>query len=204
MKWEYYPAFKRLFDIIFAVAALVILFVPMLVIAFAVYIDDPGKVIFSQYRIGRYGKTFMLYKFRTMRQNAPSYVAAADLSAPENYITYVGKFLRRTSLDELPQLWNVLRGDMSLIGPRPLIQQERYIHSLREQHGVYMIRPGITGLAQINGRDRLSPDEKVRYDVTYLRDFGLIQDISIILSTIPGVIAGEGVIEGSAAKKQWK
>lgn len=201
-KQERYVAVKRVMDFVFAVVALILLLIPMLLIALAVYVDDPGKVIFTQYRIGRYGKPFLLYKFRSMRQDAPRYVAAAELDAPENYITPVGRFLRRTSLDELPQLFNVLLGDMSIIGPRPLIPQERYIHRLRQQYGAYAVRPGMTGLAQINGRDKLSPDEKVRYDVIYLKEFGYRQDVSIMFSTLPGVLTGDGIIEGSVAGKQ--
>jgi len=197
-----YRTIKRISDILLASVAVVLLVIPMLLIAVAVYADDPGKVIFAQYRIGLHGKTFLLYKFRTMRQNAPRYVAAAELYAPEKYITRVGKFLRRASLDELPQLFNILLGDMSLIGPRPLIPQEQYIHTLREKYGVYQIRPGMTGLAQINGRDKLSADEKVRYDVAYLKDFGCRQDISIILATLPGVLSGDGIIEGPVASER--
>ena len=195
-----YALVKRILDIVFAAVALVLLLVPMVLIGLAVYMDDPGKVIFAQYRIGRYGKAFVLYKFRTMRRDAPRYVAAAELLAPENYITNVGRFLRRTSLDELPQLINILLGDMSLVGPRPLIPQEKYIHRLREQNGVYRVRPGMTGLAQINGRDKLLPDEKVRYDVAYLNHFGCRQDISIIFATLPGVLSGDGILEGSVAR----
>lgn len=197
-----YAIAKRIMDLVFAAVALALLLIPMLLIGLAVYIDDPGKVIFAQYRIGRFGKAFVLYKFRTMRQEAPQYVAAAELLAPENYITNVGRFLRRTSLDELPQLINILLGDMSLVGPRPLIPQEQYIHRLRERNGVYRVRPGMTGLAQVNGRDKLTPDEKVRYDVAYLNGFGFRQDISIILATLPGVLSGDGIIDGSVVREQ--
>lgn len=195
-----YDIVKRWLDIAVSAVALMFLFAPMLLIALAIYLDDPGPVIFPQYRVGRYGKSFLLYKFRTMYKNTPRYVASADLLHPEACITRFGRFLRRTSLDELPQLFNVLRGDMSLVGPRPVIEQERYIHQLREERGVYSVRPGLTGLAQINGRDLLLPEEKVCYDAIYLEKFGFWQDVSIILGTLPGVLSGEGIIEGSMVR----
>ena len=135
-----------------------------------------------------------------MKLDTPHDTPTHLLENPEQYITKVGKFLRKTSLDELPQLINILLGDMSLVGPRPLIPQEKYIHRLREQNGVYRVRPGMTGLAQINGRDKLLPDEKVRYDVAYLNHFGCRQDISIIFATLPGVLSGDGILEGSVAR----
>lgn len=199
-----YAPVKRALDIAVAAVALVLLLLPMVLIGLAIYLDDPGSVIFAQYRIGRWGKRFLVYKFRTMRRNAPEYVATADFQNPEMYITRVGHFLRKTSLDELPQLLNVLLGDMSLVGPRPLIPQEQAVHQMREQFGVYSIRPGITGLAQINGRDMLSPDEKVAYDVAYLNHFGLWQDISIFMATLPGVFTGEGILEGPAIREKQR
>lgn len=199
-----YDIVKRWLDIAVSAVALMFLFAPMLLIALAIYLDDPGPVIFSQYRVGRCGKSFLLYKFRTMYRNTPRYVASTDLLHPEACITRFGRFLRRTSLDELPQLFNVLRGDMSLVGPRPMIEQERYIHQLREERGVYAVRPGMTGLAQINGRDLLLPEEKVRYDAIYLEKFGFWQDVSIILGTLPGVVSGEGIIEGSIVREKQR
>ena len=196
-----YGTVKRVLDIVLAAGAIVLLFLPMLLIAGSIYIDDPGKVIFSQYRIGRSGRSFLLYKFRTMRRDAPRYVAAAEFYAPQKYITRVGKFLRKNSLDELPQLFNVLIGDMSLIGPRPLIPQEQYIHRQREQNGVYQIRPGMTGLAQINGRNNLPPDEKVRYDVAYLNDFSFRQDVAIFFATFPGILSGDGLMDDPVTRK---
>ena len=197
-----YSAIKRILDITLAAAAVALLFLPMLLIAVAIYVDDPGKVIFAQYRIGVKGKTFLLYKFRTMRRNAPQYVASGDLHHSERYITRLGHFLRKSSLAELPQLINVIRGDMSLVGPRPLIPQEELIHLLRQEYGVYTIRPGMTGLAQINGRDRLSADEKVSFDVAYMKNFGFMQDFSILLRTLSGVFRGEGVVEGPAISER--
>ena len=195
-----YCKVKRFLDILFSAAGLAVLIIPMIVIALVIFIDDPGSVIFSQYRVGRGGKRFLLYKFRTMKLDTPKYIATMNLKHPDQYITRVGYFLRKTSLDEIPQLFNVLSGDMSLIGPRPLIAEEREIHGMRSRFGVYSIRPGITGLAQINGRDTVSPNEKVHYDVKYLENFGLSQDLRILLGTLPGVFSGNGIVEGCAAE----
>ena len=198
---KHYRFWKRLLDIILSFTGLLILLLPMLIIALIAYIDDPGNIIFSQKRIGRGGKEFRLYKFRTMRLDTPKYMATSDLQNPEQYITRVGKILRKLSLDEIPQLVNVLKGDMSLIGPRPLIPSEIPIHEMRTRFGVYTVRPGVTGLAQINGRDTVLPGAKVRYDVKYVEKFGIGMDLKIIFSTIPKVFAGSDVVEGKTTKK---
>lgn len=191
-----YHAFKRFFDVVLSAVGLIILLIPMALVALAIYIDDPGAVFFTQYRVGRYGKRFKLYKFRTMKTDTPKYLSTMELEDPDKYITRVGRILRKTSLDEIPQLLNVLKGDMSLIGPRPLISDEYEIHQMRMRFGVYNIRPGVTGLAQINGRDTVSPAQKVRWDVKYLKNFGFKQDFDILFGTIPKLFAGEGVEEG--------
>lgn len=191
-----YLKVKRLLDIMLSLFALFVLFIPMTIIALAVYMDDPGKVIFTQYRVGLHGKRFKLYKFRTMKQQTPKYLATAELDRPDKYITRLGKFLRKTSLDETPQLINILKGDMSLVGPRPLISDEYEMHFMRARLGVYNIRPGITGLAQINGRDLMEPAEKIHWDVRYLMKFGLVTDLKVLLATIPRVLKKEGVAEG--------
>ena len=123
-------------------------------------------------------------------------MATADVDDPDKYITRVGHVLRKLSLDELPQLFNVLKGDMSLVGPRPLIENEADIHIMRERFGVYSVRPGVTGLAQINGRDTVSPAEKVRWDVRYVEHFGFWMDVKILFATVPKIFGGEGVVEG--------
>lgn len=189
---------KRLIDIVLAVFGLVLLLIPFALISAIVYADDPGPVIFSQYRIGRYGKRFKLYKFRTMKRDTPKYLSTREVEDPNQYITRVGHVLRKFSLDELPQLFNVIKGDMSLVGPRPLIADEYEIHAMRMRFGVYSIRPGVTGLAQIHGRDLVSPADKVRWDVKYLQTFGLIPDLKILLQTIPKIFGGDGVVEGYA------
>ena len=191
-----YWVFKRIMDIIIALAALSIIAVPMLIIFLLVYIDDPGNVLFAQYRVGRGGRCFKLYKLRTMRRDTPQYMSTSEVGDPDRYITRIGRILRRLSIDELPQLINVLKGDMSIVGPRPLISAEYEIHDLRMKYGVYKIRPGLTGLAQIHGRDMVAPADKVRWDVRYLEEFGFWTDVKIVLSTIPKVIGGNGFAEG--------
>ena len=192
-----YPILKRMLDIGLSFLALLVLALPMFFIAIAIKIDDPGSVLFSQKRVGRDGKRFRFYKFRTMRKDTPKYRSTSELENPEQYITRLGRFLRKSSLDELPQLLNVLKGDMSLIGPRPLISDEFEIHQMRMRYGVYNVRPGVTGLAQINGRDLVSPAEKVRWDVKYLENFSLSQDIKILLGTIPKVFGASDIMDGS-------
>lgn len=193
---RFYCKGKRLMDLFLSVMGLLVLIIPFVVIAVMVYFDDPGPVIFSQYRIGRQGRRFLLYKFRTMKQDTPKYLSTQEVLIPDAYITRVGRFLRRYSLDELPQLVNVLKGNMSLVGPRPLIADEYEIHAMRMRFGVYSIRPGVTGLAQIHGRDLVSPADKVRWDVRYLQSFGFWTDLKILVATVPKIFGGEGVVEG--------
>ena len=131
-----------------------------------------------------------------MRQDTPRYMPSNEVDDPDRYITRIGHILRRFSIDELPQLFNVLRGDMSIVGPRPLISEEQEIHHLRRKFGVYEIRPGLTGLAQIHGRDMVAPADKVRWDVRYLEEFGFWTDVKIVLLTIPKIIGGNGIAEG--------
>ena len=188
-----YYKVKRILDILGAITGFIFLALPLGVLSLLIYLDDPGPVFFLQDRVGRNGKIFRLYKLRTMKQTAPAYLSTEEMENPGDYVTKTGRILRKLSLDEIPQLFNVLKGDMSLIGPRPLIPQEKDIHRLREEKGVYTLRPGITGLAQINGRDQVEMEEKVRLDAEYLRKFGFLTDVSILLRTIPKVIDSEGV-----------
>ena len=175
---------------------LVFCLIPFGVIALLIYIDNPGKIIFAQERIGLNGEIFYMYKFRTMRSNTPAYLSTAQLKDPDRYLTRLGRILRQCSIDELPQFVNVIRGDMSLIGPRPLIPQEEDMHRLRMQNHVYSVRPGITGLAQINGRDLTSPEDKVYWDAVYVRECSFWLDMKILFSTIPQILTGRGVVEG--------
>ena len=183
---QVYWSGKRVLDILFSLLGLLLLLPVMGLIALAIYLDDPGEVIFRQYRVGRNGEWFTVYKFRTMKRGTPKYLTSAQIQ--RSAVTRIGTFLRRTSLDELPQLINVLQGSMSLVGPRPLIPVEREVHQKRMQQGIYQLRPGITGLAQIRGRDTLCPEEKVRLDKAYLDSFSVWTDIRILLGTIPELL----------------
>lgn len=199
---NHYHLLKRFFDLLISFVALVALAIPSLLVAAAIYIDDPGRILFKQYRIGLGGKRFKLYKFRSMRTSTPKYLATMDVSDPDAYLTRMGKIMRKLSIDELPQLVNVLKGDMSIVGPRPLIADEYEIHEARVRLGVYEVRPGITGLAQINGRDIVSPGDKVRWDVKYLKKFSLGADIGILFSTVFKVFKSEGIVEGYNANRE--
>lgn len=191
-KSKYHP-FKRILDIVISGIALLVLFIPMVILMLCVYIDDPGKIIFAQNRVGKDGKLFKIYKIRTMVAAAPGNLSAAEFRNADRFVTRMGVLLRKFSLDELPQLVNVLKGDMSIIGPRPLIAEESRIHELRTQFGVYQTRPGITGLAQINGRNNISVSTKVRWEVKYLENYGFKEDFCILFSTIPKILLGTDV-----------
>lgn len=189
----YRACVKRTLDIIFSLLLLLLLCLPMLIIAVAIRSDSSGRAIFSQRRCGRRGKEFICYKFRTMYESAPKSTPAAQLCGGNTHITRVGRILRKTSLDELPQLFNVLRGDMSLVGPRPLIREEGEIHEWRMRRGVYELRPGITGMAQINGRNLISNEEKLRQDTYYLNNVGILLDAKILFATLHSVLRREGI-----------
>ena len=188
-----YILLKRFIDMIVAYILLLICYIPMIVIAIIIKIVDGGPVIFRQKRIGLNGKIFVCYKFRTMRCDAPSNLSTKDFVNAGEYITPLGAFLRRTSLDELPQLFNVLAGDMSLVGPRPLIPNEKDMHTLRKKLGVYNTRPGITGLAQVCGRDRLTDARKAECDEIYVSNMSLFCDLYIIFATVRGVLKKDGI-----------
>ena len=187
--------FKRLFDIIFSFWALIILSPLFLVICVIIFFTPDCKIFFSHERRGRKGKPFKIYKFQTMKNSTPN-CATGDLEHPEQYITKIGRILRKTSLDELPQLWNILKGDMSFVGPRPLISSEIRMHRLRLEYGVYRFRPGLTGLAQVNGRDDLSIVKKAKYDKEYCENWSLKLDLQILLKSFVTVAKQEGFHEG--------
>ena len=188
-----YRAFlKRAFDLILALVLSILLLLPMLIIAVAIRAESEGSAIFKQERRGRGGRVFVCYKFRTMRRDAPSNMPASSFQGRELYVTRVGRFLRCSSLDELPQLFNVIRGDMSLVGPRPLICEESEIHDGRQRVGVYALRPGITGMAQIGGRTSLDDREKLEKDTYYLHNLRPSLDAKILFSTRSCVIKREG------------
>ena len=195
-KW-YRDFFKRGFDIFFSLIAIIILAIPMMIIALWIKVDSPHeKVLFKQERIGINNVPFTILKFRSMRDDAPHQMATENFENPEIYITRVGKILRKTSMDELPQLFNVLKGDMSIVGPRPLIPKEKYVLKLRDEYGANKILPGITGLAQVHGRDQVTDENKASYDGKYALNVSLLLDASIILKTVSDVVRSRGVREG--------
>ncbi len=192
-KWQkVYLSFKRILDFVFAVLLGIILLIPMVLISVSIMLDSPGPAIFTQQRMGRNEKPFTIYKFRTMTMDAPKDVATRKLPESHKFITRVGAFLRRTSMDELPQLWNIIIGDMSLIGYRPICLSEERVNDLRKSAGVFVLRPGITGLAQVNGRDDIGDEEKVRYDTKYVRECSLKMDLYCLVNTVTTVISGKG------------
>ena len=193
-----YMFIKRGLDVCLSLILLVLLSPAFVIIAVVIRYDSCGKALFRQVRSGKNGKPFVIFKFRTMFIKSPQNVATVRLPTPHRYITPVGRFLRQTSLDELPQLFNVLKGDMSFVGPRPVILSEKSLLALRHRWGADKVRPGITGLAQIRGRDTLPPATKARYDAEYARNCSFWLDFYIIMSTIKCVLRREGIREGSA------
>jgi len=183
---------KRVFDIFMAVVLFIILFIPMLIIGFLVRATSSGPALHWSKRIGRNNQHFLMPKFRTMRTDAPQ-VATHLLLNSHSYITPLGVILRKTSLDELPQVWSVLIGDMSLVGPRPALFNQDDLIELRTQKGVHVLRPGVTGWAQVNGRDDLPIPVKVEYDYEYLSRCGLMFDLIILVKTFTKVVLREGV-----------
>lgn len=192
---------KRLFDIIFSIVALIILALPMAVIAIIIMATDGRPVVFRQERVGLGNKTFRIRKFRSMKVGTKN-VATKDLKDSDDCITPIGKVLRKTSLDELPQLINILEGTMSFVGPRPLIPQEEHIRKMRAEKNVYSVRPGVTGLAQVNGRDLVTEEQKVNWDAEYVQNQSLLLDIKIMFKTVAVVLRGEGFAEGGDLNKQ--
>ena len=186
-----YDCFKRVLDVTTSLLVGIFLLIPMLLVGILICIDSPGPAIFRQERMGKNGQSFIIYKFRTMRQDAPVNMPTNDIS--RSYITKVGAVLRRTSLDELPQLYNVLRGDMSIVGYRPVCLCEEELNALRSRLGVFAVRPGITGLAQVKGRDNLGFREKAYLDAEYVRNLSARLDLWCLLKTVYIVISGEGV-----------
>ncbi len=191
-----YKTIKRLLDILIAVL-FILLFLPLFILLIAaIKLDSKGSAFFIQDRVGKSGKVFKIYKFRTMVMRAPRDVATAKLKDSNKYITRMGKMLRKTSLDELPQLFNILKGEMSFIGPRPLVLSEKEIHAARLKKGIYSLRPGLTGLAQINGRDLLDSPKKIMYDEQYLKTISFKTDFIIAFKSVYMVLKRQNVVEG--------
>ncbi len=193
---------KRFFD--FTVSLLMILLLlPVLILVSIIIAVDAGRpVIYKQYRVGKDNKLFYIYKFRTMKNNT-RLAATKDLTEADSVITKSGRFLRKTSLDELPQLFNVLKGDMSFVGPRPLIPEEKEIRQIRKEYGIYAVRPGITGWAQVNGRDMLSDEEKALFDKEYIDKQSISFDIKIMVKTVMVVLKRENIAEGGEPDNKY-
>jgi O-antigen biosynthesis protein WbqP len=183
---------KRFFDLCLSLFALLLLLVPILFVALMVRITSVGPVIYWSDRVGRNNKIFKMPKFRTMRVDTPA-VATHLLGNPDQFLTPIGSFLRKSSLDELPQLWSILHGDMSFVGPRPALFNQDDLIALRTQHGVHELVPGLTGWAQVNGRDELPIPQKVKLDVEYMQQQSLLMDIKIIFLTFLKVLRREGI-----------
>ncbi|MFR2264618.1 sugar transferase [uncultured Clostridium sp.] len=194
---------KRLFDFVMSLIGIVLLSPIILIVSLAVKFTSPGPMLFKQRRIGKNNVEFEIYKFRTMRIDTPN-VPTHLLENPEQWITPVGKFLRKTSLDELPQLFNILKGEMSIVGPRPALYNQIDLKEMRTEAGVHKLVPGLTGWAQINGRDEIPLSLKVKLDKEYLMKKSLFFDIKIIFMTALSVIKSEGVQEGKADNNNEK
>lgn len=187
---------KRICDVVLSVLALIVLAIPMLIIATIAKATSKGAVLFRQKRVGRGKTTFMMPKFRSMYTETPSEMPTHMLSDPTKWITPVGAFLRKTSIDELPQLFSILCGNMSIVGPRPALWNQDDLIAERDRYGANDIRPGLTGWAQINGRDELSIGEKARLDGEYVEKMSLLFDIKCIFLTALRVVKHDGVVEG--------
>ena len=187
-----YSISKRTMDIVSSLVGLILLSPLFLLVAILIKLDSKGPIIFKQIRIGKDSKPFYIYKFRSMKIDAPNLSTEEFINASD-FTTKVGKFIRKTSIDELPQLVNILKGDMSIVGPRPVIERETRLLKLRKECNVDSILPGITGLAQINGRDNIDDYEKLKYDFEYLSKRNLVLDIKIIINTVLKVTKSEGI-----------
>ena len=183
---------KRLFDLLVTVPASLVLLLPILVVVLLVRLTSPGPVLYWSDRVGRNNRIFRMPKFRSMRTGTPA-VATHLLADPASHLTPIGSFLRKSSLDELPQLWSILRGDMSLVGPRPALFNQDDLIALRTEAGVHMLPPGLTGWAQVNGRDELPIPEKVKLDAEYMRRQSLWFDVQILWRTVLKVMLRDGV-----------
>lgn len=186
---------KRIFDFIMSLLAIICLSPIIIIVSLIIKFTSEGPILFKQRRIGKDNKEFNIYKFRTMRVDTPN-VATHLLENPEQYITAIGKFMRKTSLDELPQLFNILKGEMSIVGPRPALYNQLDLRDMRTEVGVHKLVPGLTGWAQINGRDEISLDLKVALDKEYLDRRNFLIDIKIIFLTVIKVLRSDGVQEG--------
>lgn len=198
----YNKVFKRIIDVFISFCGLVILSPIFLVLIIAIVIDDPGPVFFTQKRVGQNKYYFKLHKFRSMKMCTPHDVPTHMLENPEQYITRVGKFLRKSSLDELPQIWDIFVGNMSIIGPRPGLWNQDLLTAERDKYGANDVKPGLTGWAQINGRDELLIPDKAKLDGEYVEKQNFWFDIKCFFGTITSVLKSDGVVEGGTGSKK--
>ena len=202
----YQRVFKRLIDLVLSALGLILLSPLFLILAIAIKVDDPGPVFFRQKRVGIHKSYFEILKFRTMKMDTPHDMPTHLLENPDQYITRVGRFLRKTSLDELPQIAQIFTGKMSIIGPRPALWNQYDLIAQRDRYGANDVRPGLSGWAQINGRDELPIEVKARYDGEYVENLSFLFDCKCFFGTIIKVLRHDGVVEGGtgAMEKQEK
>lgn len=199
-----YQIVKRLLAILISGLAIIILSPVLLAVAIAIKCDSKGPVLFKQKRVGKDKKHFMIYKFRSMYVDAPADMPTHMLKDPTAMITKVGAFLRKTSLDELPQLFNIFKGEMAIVGPRPALWNQYDLIVERDKYNANSIRPGLTGWAQINGRDELEIDEKSRLDGYYVAHMSFLMDLKCFFGTFISVLKSDGVVEGGTGNKDNK
>lgn len=190
---------KRLLDLLLAIPMLIILFIPLIIVGIIIKLTSEGPVLFIQERYGRNSKPFALYKFRSMTNKAPV-KSNSEFEDITSYVTPFGMLIRKTSIDELPQLWNIIKGDMSFIGPRPLAKTDEKVLSLRKQNGADQVLPGISGLAQVNGRNNLSDEDKATYDAKYAANVSFRVDMLLTVETFVSVLKRDGVFKETSAR----
>lgn len=199
-----YMGIKRIVDFILSLLAMIFLSWLFLILCIAIKIDSPGPILFKQKRVGLHKSHFNILKFRTMRIDTPKDMPTHMLSNPDQYITKVGKFLRKSSLDELPQIMNILAGQMSIVGPRPALWNQYDLIEERDKYGANDVLPGLTGWAQINGRDELEIPVKAKLDGEYVEKFGPVMDLKCFFGTITAVLFHKGVVEGGTGEMKKK
>ena len=195
-KKRIYFAIKRILDVILSIIVLIILCPFLIIFSIIIKVESEGPILFKQKRVGKNKKIFTIYKFRTMRTDTPKDMPTHMLKNAESYITKFGNIMRKTSIDELPQLFNIVKGDMSIIGPRPALWNQDDLIKERDKYHANDIRPGLTGWAQVNGRDELEIPVKAKYDGEYIEKVSLWFDIKIFFKTIINVFKHEGIVEG--------
>ena len=200
----YKNVIKRLLDFLLSLIGIVFAAIPMLIISFVIRKEDPGPVLFTQRRVGIHKTFFTLYKFRSMKMSTPHDVPTHQLENPEQYLLKCGKFIRKYSLDELPQLINILKGDMSVIGPRPALWNQEDLIAERDRYGANDVKPGLTGWAQINGRDELEIPIKAKLDGEYVERESFLFDCRCFFGTFLKVLRHEGVVEGGTGEIEKK